>query len=48
MLAWDGAAGHYFVVLFYLHLGLTIFPFLVNTAQFIGESAKIGEVIRAT
>jgi hypothetical protein len=29
-------AGHYFFVLIRLHLILTIFPFPVSTAQFIG------------
>ncbi len=39
-LAWDCGTGNYFVVLFYLHLGLDIFPFQVSTPQFIGEFWK--------
>ncbi len=35
--ALDCGAGHSFVVLFGFHLGFTIFPFPVGTAQIIGE-----------
>jgi hypothetical protein len=33
----DRGAGHYFFVLVHLDLVLTIFPFPVSTAEFIGE-----------
>jgi hypothetical protein len=33
----DCGAGHPFVILFGFHLGFSIFPFLVSTAQIIGE-----------
>jgi hypothetical protein len=33
----DCGAGHSFVILFGFHLGFAIFPFLVSTAQIIGE-----------
>ncbi len=33
----DYGAGHSFVVLFRFHLGFTIFPFPVITAQVVGE-----------
>jgi hypothetical protein len=33
----DCGAGHYFIDLVGLHLDFTLFPFLVSTAQFIGE-----------
>jgi hypothetical protein len=33
----DRGAGHYFFDLVHLHLVLTIFPFPVSTAEFIGE-----------
>jgi hypothetical protein len=33
----DCGAGRSFVVLFGFHLGFAIFPFLVSTAQIIGE-----------
>jgi hypothetical protein len=33
----DCGAGHSFVVLFGFHLGFTIFPFPVSTAQIMGE-----------
>ncbi len=36
----DCGAGHSFVVLFRFHLGFTIFPFPVNTAQVTGEFRK--------
>ncbi len=36
----DCGAWHSFVVLFGFHLGLTIFPFPVSTAQDIGEFRK--------
>jgi hypothetical protein len=38
--ALDHGAGHYFFVLVRLHLFLSIFPFPVSTAQFIGEFWK--------
>jgi hypothetical protein len=33
----DRGARHYFFIFVHLHLFLTIFPFLVSTAEFIGE-----------
>jgi hypothetical protein len=36
----DCGAGHSFVLLFRFHLGFTIFPFPVSTAEFIGEFWK--------
>jgi hypothetical protein len=36
----DCGAGHSFVVLFRFHLGFTLFPFPVSTAEFIGEFWK--------
>jgi hypothetical protein len=36
----DCGAGHSFIVLFSFHLGFTIFPFPVSTAEFIGEFWK--------
>jgi hypothetical protein len=36
----DCCTGHSFVVLFEFHLGFTIFPFPVSTAQVIGEFWK--------
>jgi hypothetical protein len=36
----DCGAGHSFVVLFRFHLGFSIFPFPVSTAEFIGEFWK--------
>jgi hypothetical protein len=38
--ALDCGAGHFFVVLIGFHLGFTIFPFPVSTAQIIGEFWK--------
>ncbi len=38
--AWDCGAGCFYVVLLCHHLVFTIFLFLVNTAQFIGEFWK--------
>jgi hypothetical protein len=40
VLAWDCSTGHYFVVSLDLHFGFITFPFLVSTAQFIGEFWK--------
>jgi hypothetical protein len=37
----DCGAGHSFVVLFRFHLGFSLFPFPVSTAEFIGEFWKI-------
>jgi hypothetical protein len=36
----DCGDGHSFVILYWFHLGFTIFPFPVSTAEFIGEFWK--------